>query len=130
MILDNENQELKVHEWITKYTEEGKIDIVTGYFTIGALAYLSKQVNDKISDFRMYPNPIYNNGTLHIKLNNLFNSDIDIRIYNIEGRQVFTKSTNALDGTLSMNINLKASGVYFVKVISNELIMTKKLVVY
>ena len=34
MLLDNENEDLKVHEWITEYTEEGKMDIVTGYFTI------------------------------------------------------------------------------------------------
>jgi len=42
MILDNENENHKVHEWITKYTQTGKLSIVTGYFTIGALAYLSK----------------------------------------------------------------------------------------
>jgi len=53
MILDNENKNLKVHEWITKYTESGDIDIVTGYFTIGALAYISSQINTKVSDFRM-----------------------------------------------------------------------------
>ena len=38
MILDNENENLKVYEWISKYTEEGTFDIVTGYFTIGALS--------------------------------------------------------------------------------------------
>tara|TARA_R110000868_G_scaffold400516_1_gene675103 strand:- start:6631 stop:10017 length:3387 start_codon:yes stop_codon:yes gene_type:complete len=53
MILDNENDNLKVHEWISTYTEIGKLDIVTGYFTIGALAYLSKQVNDKINEMRL-----------------------------------------------------------------------------
>jgi len=53
MILDNENENLKVHEWISKYTEEGKLDIVTGYFTIGALSFLSKSVNDKIDGFRL-----------------------------------------------------------------------------
>jgi ERCC4-related helicase len=53
MILDNENENLKVHEWISKYTEEGKFDIVTGYFTIGALAHLSREVNNKISNFRL-----------------------------------------------------------------------------
>lgn len=42
MLIDNENGEYKVHEWITKYTETGKLDIVTGYFTIGALAHLAK----------------------------------------------------------------------------------------
>ena len=51
MILDNENKEFKVHEWISKYTEEGKFDLVTGYFTIGALAFLSKQINNKIKIF-------------------------------------------------------------------------------
>lgn len=60
MILDNENENLKVHEWISKYTEEGKLDIVTGYFTIGALAYLSKSVNDKIEQFRLVLGDIVN----------------------------------------------------------------------
>ena len=82
-----------------------------------------------ISDFKMYPNPIVKNGILNVKFNNSNNSDIYIHIYNIEGRQVFSKSTVALDGTLIMNINLPASGIYFVKMISNELTMTKKLLV-
>jgi len=30
MLLDNENEKLKVHEWISKYTEDGTLDIVTG----------------------------------------------------------------------------------------------------
>jgi hypothetical protein len=47
MILDNENQHLKVYEWIEEYTEDGTIDIVTGYFSVGALAYLAEQVNQK-----------------------------------------------------------------------------------
>ena len=60
MILDNENQNLKVYEWIKEYTEEGTIDIVTGYFTIGALAYLSQQVNQKITKFRLVLGDIVN----------------------------------------------------------------------
>ena len=60
MILDNENENLKVHEWISKYTENGELDIVTGYFTIAALAYLSEQVNSKITDFRLILGDIVN----------------------------------------------------------------------
>lgn len=60
MILDNQNENKKVHEWISQYTEAGKLDIVTGYFTIGALAFLSRQVNDKISDFRLVLGDIVN----------------------------------------------------------------------
>ncbi len=51
MILDNKNKNLKVHEWIVKYTKEGKFSLVTGYFTIGALAYLSDKINEKIKAF-------------------------------------------------------------------------------
>lgn len=60
MILDNENNNKKVHEWIAEYTEDGKFDIVTGYFTIGALAWLSNEVNSKISNFRMVLGDIVN----------------------------------------------------------------------
>jgi hypothetical protein len=60
MILDNENENHKVHEWISEYTEQGKLDIITGYFTIGALAWLSKKVNSKISEFRLVFGDIVN----------------------------------------------------------------------
>ena len=58
MILDNEvknneDEDRKVHHWIASYTEEGKLDIVTGYFTVGALAWLSSHVNNKISKYRL-----------------------------------------------------------------------------
>ena len=60
MILDNDNKNLKIHEWITKYTEEGKIDVITGYFTVGALAYFSKQVNNKATEIRLVLGDIVN----------------------------------------------------------------------
>ena len=60
MIIDNENRKLKVHEWIAKYNEEGSLDIVTGYFTIGALAYLSKSTKDKIENYRFVLGDIVN----------------------------------------------------------------------
>jgi ERCC4-related helicase len=60
MILDNINNNLKVHEWLSKYTEQGNLDIVTGYFTIGALAYLSKRMNEKINNFRLVLGDIVN----------------------------------------------------------------------
>jgi len=53
MILDNENNNPKVYEWIEENTKEGNIDIVTGYFTIGALAYMSKKINGYIKNYRL-----------------------------------------------------------------------------
>ena len=52
MIVDNQNSNKKVYEWLRDYTNEGSLDIVTGYFTIGALAYLSKETNKKIKKYR------------------------------------------------------------------------------
>jgi hypothetical protein len=78
MILDNENQNLKVHEWIAKYTEEGTIDIVTGYFTIGALAYLSQQVNQKITKFRLVLGDIVNLDQVDDRPLDLLNENITI----------------------------------------------------
>lgn len=78
MILDNENQNLKVHEWIAKYTEEGTIDIVTGYFTIGALAYLSQQVNQEITKFRLVLGDIVNLDRADERPLDLLNENITI----------------------------------------------------
>ena len=49
MLIDNLKKEsTKVYEWIAENTENGTLDIVTGYFTVGALAYLSQTTNEKI----------------------------------------------------------------------------------
>jgi len=52
MILDNKNTNFKVHEWIAKYTKEGKFSLVTGYFTIGALAYQPQTLRNNAQTIR------------------------------------------------------------------------------
>lgn len=78
MLIDNENDQLKVHEWISKYTEEGKLDIVTGYFTIGALAWLSQEVNSKVDRFRLVLGDIVNVDTEESRPLDLLNENISI----------------------------------------------------
>jgi hypothetical protein len=78
MILDNENDNLKVYEWITKYTQEGKLSIVTGYFTIGALTYLSKVTQEKIDQYRFILGDIVNFDTDKERALNLLNENISI----------------------------------------------------
>ena len=48
MLIDNENKNKKVHEWLNDYANDGTLDIVTGYFTVGVLGFLSQITNDKI----------------------------------------------------------------------------------
>lgn len=78
MIIDNENNNLKAHEWISNYTEDGNLDIVTGYFTIGALAWLSNEVNDKIERFKLVLGDIVNIDSLDNRPLDLLNENISI----------------------------------------------------
>ena len=50
MIIDNLSQQ-KTYEWLEKYAQPGTLHVVTGYFTIGALAYLAAQLNAHIREF-------------------------------------------------------------------------------
>ena len=78
MLLDNENKNMKVCEWIKKYNEEGKLDIVTGYFTVSALAYLSEITNEKISKYRFILGDIVTQDSGKIKALDLLNENIGI----------------------------------------------------
>jgi len=78
MIIDNENKNLKVHEWISKYTVDGSFDIVTGYFTIGALAFISKKTNEQIKKYRMVLGDIVNVDSINDRPLDLLNENITI----------------------------------------------------
>lgn len=78
MILDNENGERKVHEWIRRYTHEGHLSVVTGYFTIGALAYLSRETNHKIEKYRFILGDIVNFDSNKDRALDLLNEEINI----------------------------------------------------
>ena len=52
MLYDNSSKETSVAVWLSEQTQSGKLDCTSGYFTVGILAYLSREINDKISDFR------------------------------------------------------------------------------
>lgn len=77
MLIDNEKN-IKVHQWITKYVEDGKLDVVTGYFTVGALAWLSKNINTKIEEFRFVLGDIASIETFNERTIDLLNENISI----------------------------------------------------
>ena len=52
MLYDNSSPETSVANWITEQTQAGKLDCTSGYFTVGILSFLSRELNQKITDFR------------------------------------------------------------------------------
>jgi superfamily II DNA or RNA helicase len=78
MILDNQNKNLKIYEWIEQNIHNGTFDIVTGYFTIGALSYLSEKTNEKINEYRFIIGDIVSSPDQKVKSLDLLNENIDI----------------------------------------------------
>lgn len=53
MLVDNHAEsELKTYQWLGQYQQPGSLNVVTGYFTVGALAYLASLLNEHIHEFR------------------------------------------------------------------------------
>jgi ERCC4-related helicase len=108
MLIDNENKNYKVHEWIAKYTETGRLDIVTGYFTIGALACISRTTNAKIEQFRLVLGDIVNFDEVKDRALDLMNENISIeaalKLSNLAKEAVdFLRQENVLAKTLEPN---------------------------
>ena len=78
MLIDNENKNKKVYQWISEYSDDGILDIVTGYFTVGALAYLSQTTNEKIKKYRFILGDIVSTEQLQNHTIDLLNEDISI----------------------------------------------------
>jgi len=108
LILDNENNNKKVYEWIQDYTNEGTLDIVTGYFTIGALGYLSKYTNNQIKKYRFILGDIVSteqkkNYTIDL-LNENISIEASLKLKNIAKETVeFLKQSKVEAKTLEPN---------------------------
>ena len=78
MLLDNAYGSKKVYEWIEESTVNGTFDVVTGYFTVGALTWLSDKLNEKISNFQMVLGDIADRAKADFCPLNLLNEEISL----------------------------------------------------
>ncbi len=87
------------------------------------------QFNDDYN-FSIFPNPINNNQSLLIKLNNSFKSQVELNIYDGSGKIVISRTLKLLEQkeiTIE-NLNL-SSGLYIVRLNNDFMNITKKLIV-
>ncbi len=106
MILDNEQR--TVHEWIEKHTEQGILQLVTGYFTIGALAWMSEKINQKISRFDLVLGEMSGHDSSDDRTIDLLNEQISLdsamQLHKIARKAVeFLKQNKVLAKTLEPN---------------------------
>jgi ERCC4-like helicases len=82
MLLDNktriaENEHHKVYDFIKANTEHGSLDIVTGFFSVNALAFLKHEVNN-VEKFRLILGNLMQEEAEEDKIINLLNSNLGI----------------------------------------------------
>ena len=78
MIIDNVNSQMKAHEWLQRYQQPGTLDVVTGYFTVGALAYLADLLNDHIQAFKIVLGDIVHTEQAQERPLDLLNENISV----------------------------------------------------
>lgn len=76
------------------------------------------------SDFTLYPNP--NNGTFTLELSKMNFKAASLQVYDITGRLCYHEPINNSKSTIKVNL---MSGTYFVKLLVDDEIMTKKVMV-
>ncbi|MEM0999968.1 MAG: helicase-related protein [Bacteroidota bacterium] len=81
MLIDNNMRgaDPKIYQWIDKHVKSGDMDIVTGYFTVGALAWLARNTNAEIRRFRFVIGDIVSHGEQEIRGLDLLNEDLSLQ---------------------------------------------------
>lgn len=84
--------------------------------------------NTSFQDFVLYPNP--NNGNFNIQFNSASSNQIKIGVYDIAGRQVFSKAYQN-NGVFNENLQLNKlqAGVYLVNVEDGESKIVKRIII-
>ena len=78
MLVDNHSTDFKVHSFIQQYINDGSMDIVTGYFTVGALCHFANLTNEKIAQYRIILGDITQRDVTEISSLDLLNADLNL----------------------------------------------------
>jgi flagellar hook assembly protein FlgD len=86
--------------------------------------------NNTVSQISIYPNPVVSSATVAFDLDK--NSNVEMNIYDIQGRVVKTVSRKNLKSghqTLSVNVNDLNKGTYIVRLVAGSKSATSKFVI-
>ena len=104
-------------------------DIETVWNDLGiSVINLTEVLPDTFSLERAYPNPFNPATTLSFALP--FEAEVSLSVYNLQGREIISLiNENMIAGyhSVTWNADNHASGVYFVKMIAGEHIITQKI---
>ncbi|MCK5539248.1 MAG: T9SS type A sorting domain-containing protein, partial [Bacteroidales bacterium] len=64
---------------------------------------------------------------VNISLGEMFVNDIEVRVYDLMGREIITELINDGSNNYSLDFSQSTTGIYFVKIRVNSAITTKKV---
>jgi len=81
-----------------------------------------------INNFEIYPNP--NKGVFNVEMNTMFESEVDIIVYDIRGRRVYNRHyESSYNFKEEIKMNSVQSGLYFFEVNNGSRKIVKKIIV-
>lgn len=108
------------------FDSNGETDAYRFKFIIEESETLSDDSFELSEDIVMYPNPVNSNYT-YIKMNDMNN--VNIHVYDMNGNLLNVGVDRTSNNELRLSTNTLSSGIYLVKIISDGISITKKLVV-
>ncbi|MEO8147755.1 MAG: choice-of-anchor B family protein [Bacteroidia bacterium] len=80
------------------------------------------------NEVAIYPNPVYNN--LELDINLLRDENLSIEIFDVTGKNVFSKQEHLLPGKSVLNLNIEnlSTGIYTLKIKGDEFNAVKQVV--
>lgn len=124
-----------VNTQTTLFTDSFKVDInngVNGWLPsqeVNLSASVVSAPSFELSNLSVYPNP--SDGMISVKFETQTNEDVNIQVYDLQGRSFFRKNftSNELVFDKSMNIGKMANGIYLIKINQGDRSTTKRIVI-
>ena len=120
---------LEAHNVIIKRLSDGEITEVVLTDELFEKAGLQNGKPFADDDLKVYPNP--SSGAFNVDLSNDINEPLTIRVVDLQGREVFSKTFDKTGAELNAQIYLQdqESGIYVLQAIQGEHVSTHKVIV-
>jgi len=87
---------------------------------------ISVEENTPEDDFSVFPNP--NNGSFYLN-STMLQQQADVKVYDISGRTLLHRKVQEPSGTLQIQLDDNATGLYFIRVQTDKQVVVKKVMI-
>ncbi|MFZ4614465.1 MAG: T9SS type A sorting domain-containing protein, partial [Bacteroidia bacterium] len=99
----------------------------TASFTVTVPSFTALKENAVTNSVSVFPNPT--NGIISLKIENLQLNNAVVKVINLSGQTVYSNNLrNYANGTTIIDLSNQSNGVYFVQVVSDKEVITKRII--